>query len=94
MRADRDDFTAAVLAVVRSLRRGDLVSYGDVAREAGRPGAARAVGQVMARSEGEAWWRVLHADGRLPVGKEEVAARHLRGEGHEVRDGRVIAPGR
>lgn len=82
-------FEDAVLAVVRSLVPGDIVSYGDVAREAGRPGAARAVGQVMARSEGLAWWRVIHADGRLPSGKEEAAAAQLRAEGHRIVGNRV-----
>ena len=83
-------FEEAVLAVVASLQPGDLVSYGDVAREAGRPGAARAVGQVMARSEGLAWWRVIHADGRLPAGKEDAAAARLVEEGHRVKGSRVL----
>jgi methylated-DNA-[protein]-cysteine S-methyltransferase len=39
--------------VVRALRRvayGEVVSYGELARRAGAPGAARAVGGVMARN--------------------------------------------
>lgn len=84
-------FEDAVRAVVASLGPGELASYGEVAREAGRPGAARAVGQVMARSDGLAWWRVVYADGRLPAGKEELAAAHLRAEGHRVRGHRVMA---
>jgi len=41
------------LAVSRALRRvpyGRTVTYGELARRAGRPGAARAVGQAMARN--------------------------------------------
>lgn len=72
------------MALVRALQPGDVVSYGEVAREVGRPGAARAVGQVMARSADLPWWRVIHSDGRLPAGKEEVAAAHLVAEGHRV----------
>ena len=38
------DFTEAVVAVLEGLERGDVVTYGEVAAEAGFPGAARAVG--------------------------------------------------
>lgn len=91
MPAGSTSFEAAVLRVVCSLDPGDVVSYADVAREAGRPGAARAVGQVMARSDGLPWWRVIHSDGRLPAGKEEAAAAQLRAEGHRV-EGRRVMP--
>ncbi len=41
------DFTRRVLAVVRRIPPGRIATYGDVARLAGRPRAARAVGNVM-----------------------------------------------
>lgn len=66
---------------MRRLRRGEVVTYGEVAEEAGYPGAARAVGNVLATSEGLPWWRVIQASGRLPDGKEAEAARRLRAEG-------------
>jgi methylated-DNA-[protein]-cysteine S-methyltransferase len=44
------DFQAAVRAAVRAIPRGEVRSYGDIAKAAGRPGAARAVGQVMAHN--------------------------------------------
>jgi hypothetical protein len=37
-------FEEAVLEVLRSLRSGEVVTYGEVAEQAGFPGAARAVG--------------------------------------------------
>jgi len=43
-------FTAAVRRVVVGLGRGQTMTYGDVARAAGSPHGARAVGQVMARN--------------------------------------------
>ena len=46
------DFEEAVTAVISSLEPGDVVTYGEVAAEAGYPGAARAVGTVLAKSEG------------------------------------------
>lgn len=42
------DFQRNVLAVVQEIPRGETLTYGEVAALAGHPGAARAVGQVMA----------------------------------------------
>lgn len=83
------DFEGAVAEVVRSLRRGEVVTYGDVASEAGRPGAARAVGNVLARRGDLPWWRVVAANGRLVPGHEVEHARRLRREGIAVVNGRV-----
>ena len=45
---------------------GELVTYGDLAEEVGRPGSAQAVANVLAALvPGLQWWRVLPADGRL-----------------------------
>jgi methylated-DNA-[protein]-cysteine S-methyltransferase len=43
-------FERRVYAVVRRIARGRTMTYGEVARAAGRPGAARAVGRAMARN--------------------------------------------
>lgn len=62
------EFQAAVRAVVRAIPRGGTMSYGQVAAAAGRPGAARAVGRVMATNPLPPFipcHRVLAADGRL-----------------------------
>jgi O-6-methylguanine DNA methyltransferase len=42
-------FDTAVYEAVRSIRAGETMTYGDVARAVGRPGAARAVGGAMGR---------------------------------------------
>ena len=44
----RTEFQQAVLEACRAIPRGETRSYGQLAAEAGRPGAARAVGSVMA----------------------------------------------
>jgi methylated-DNA-protein-cysteine methyltransferase related protein len=60
------DFERAVLAVLRSLRPGEVVTYGDVAELAGYPGRARGVGRVLAIStEDLPWWRVVGAGGKI-----------------------------
>jgi methylated-DNA-protein-cysteine methyltransferase-like protein len=66
-----------------------VVSYGEVARRAGYPRAARAVGNVLARSMGLPWWRVVRANGALSAHGGEEQARRLRREGIAIRDGRV-----
>jgi len=85
-------FEHAVLRVLHSLEPGDVVTYGEVAAEAGFPGAARAVGHLLAtRGDDLPWWRVVTATGRLVPGHEAEHARRLRTEGVPVVDGRVVA---
>lgn len=47
---ERTAFEQRVLQSCRKIRRGETRSYAELARSAGRPGAARAVGQVMAKN--------------------------------------------
>lgn len=83
-------FEDAVVAVVRSIPAGEVLTYGEVAAEAGRPGAARAVGRVLATSDDDLpWWRVVTATGRLVPGLEDEHTRRLLDEGVELRSGRV-----
>jgi methylated-DNA-protein-cysteine methyltransferase related protein len=82
-------FLEAVRAVVRDVGRGQVVSYGEVARRAGYPRAARAVGNVLANSIGLPWWRVIRANGELAAHSGVEQARRLRREGIAIRDGRV-----
>jgi methylated-DNA-[protein]-cysteine S-methyltransferase len=42
------DFSVRVLSVLADVRCGQVISYGSLARRSGSPGAARAVGRVMA----------------------------------------------
>jgi methylated-DNA-protein-cysteine methyltransferase related protein len=83
-------FDERVREALASLRPGDVVTYGEIAEEVGHPGAARAVGNVVANSDGLPWWRVVTSTGRLVPGHEEVQARRLRSEGVEVRGKRVV----
>ena len=60
-------FTRSVLAVVQAIPKGKVLTYGQVARLAGRPGAARAVGTLMAnnRDTSVPCHRVIKADGTI-----------------------------
>ncbi|HMC36785.1 MAG TPA: MGMT family protein [Actinomycetota bacterium] len=75
------EFERRVRAAIAALRKGEVATYGEVAEEAGHPGAARAVGNVLAGSEGLPWWRVVASDGRLAPGHEAEHERRLRREG-------------
>jgi methylated-DNA-protein-cysteine methyltransferase-like protein len=87
-------FEQAVVGVLQSLGPGDVVTYGEVAAEAGFPGAARAVGRLLATSgEDLPWWRVVTTTGRLVPGHEPEHAARLRAEGVAVVDGSVAAMG-
>ncbi len=83
------DFTTAVTDVLERLDPGDVMSYGEVADEAGFPGAARAVGNLLATTPGMPWWRIVTQSGRLAPRNEPRQADLLRSEGVVVRDGRV-----
>ncbi|HKE47779.1 MAG TPA: MGMT family protein [Rhodanobacteraceae bacterium] len=86
---------AKILRVIRSIPRGVVVAYGEIAERAGCRGRARLIGRVLAESPTEdlPWHRVLRADGRIafPPGsrsfREQV--RRLAAEGILVVRGRV-----
>ena len=75
--------------MLAAIEPGEVVTYGEVATEAGYPRAARAVGNYLARGSGAPWWRVVNANGRLVPGHESEQAAKLESEGVEVRNGRV-----
>ena len=86
-------FADAVIAVLIGLEPGEVVSYGEVAEQAGYPGAARAVGNLLREVDGLPWWRVVTSQGRLVPGDERAQTELLRAEGVTVAKGRVVASG-
>ena len=78
-------FTARVLSCVRRIPSGRVATYGDVAAMAGRPGAARAVGNIMRTcgSPDIPCHRVIAAGGRLGGygGNEDIKRVMLLAEG-------------
>jgi methylated-DNA-protein-cysteine methyltransferase-like protein len=84
-------FEDAVLEVISSLVRGEVVTYGEVADQAGFPGAARAVGTVLRNCDGDIpWWRVVGAGGLIRTPAREKQADRLRSEGILIVSGRVV----
>ncbi len=88
------DFKTRVLSVVRRIPPGRVATYGDVAKMAGKPRAARAVGNIM-RDCGRAdvpCHRVIAAGGRLGGygGNEALKRALLAAEGVPLRGSRVV----
>lgn len=88
----------AIWHVVASIPRGQVSTYGAVARAAGLPGRARQAGFALRVAPEELslpWHRVLGAGGRIVFPKTSRAykeqSRRLRAEGVTVKDGRVAA---
>jgi methylated-DNA-protein-cysteine methyltransferase related protein len=86
----------AIWHVVCAIPRGQVSTYGAVARAAGLPGRARHTGfalRVAPKTLSLPWHRVVGAGGRIvfPASSREhrEQARRLRAEGVKVRDGRV-----
>lgn len=84
------EFESAVATVLLETEPGDVLSYGEVAAEAGYPGAARAVGNVLKRVDELPWWRVVTAAGRLIPHAPEEQAKRLAAEGVETAKGRIV----
>jgi alkylated DNA nucleotide flippase Atl1 len=77
MKRDSKPFTDRVLSVVRRIPPGRVATYGDVAAMAGRPRAARAVGNIM---------RTCRKPGILPPGQSRRRApRRLWGQQDDER---------
>jgi O-6-methylguanine DNA methyltransferase len=93
-RAPHTSFAHRVLHIVSRIPCGRVATYGDVARLAGRAGAARAVGNIMRAADrpGLPYHRVIAAGGRVGGygGTPGIKAGLLRAEGLTVRRDRVV----
>ena len=80
-------FARRVQAIVRKIPKGKTMTYGQVAAAAGKPGGARAVGNVMSHNDDKTvpCHRVVRADGKpsgynglLGKSRESILARERR----------------
>ncbi len=90
-------FRRAVFQTVARIPKGQVRTYGEVARQAGTPVAARAVGMALSQNcyRDVPCHRVVHSDGRVggyAFGGSRAKVRRLRHEGVEVIRGRVVFP--
>ena len=87
----------AIWKAVRAIPRGQVSSYGTVAKRAGLPGRARLVGHALKVAPNDLnlpWHRVVAAGGRIVFPKESrqfaEQRKRLRAEGVELTRGRVV----
>jgi len=91
----QNKFDKAVWEIVSSISSGRVMSYGEVARAAGRPRYARMVSKAMSRSvEQLPWYRVVRSNRTLAfeVGSEPYKKQQglLEKEGVRFVSGKVI----
>jgi len=89
-------FTAEVVRILQEIPEGRVVTYGQVARLAGSPRAARQVVRIlhtMSEKHSLPWHRVVNIRGEIAVPDEdskELQRMLLRGEGVKfLADGRI-----
>jgi methylated-DNA-protein-cysteine methyltransferase-like protein len=94
----RPDSLQDIWHVIAAIPRGQVSTYGEVARAAGLPGRARMTAYALRVAPDELalpWHRVLGAGGRIvfPSGSKQFReqARRLRAEGVKVTRGKVPA---
>jgi methylated-DNA-protein-cysteine methyltransferase-like protein len=75
----------AIAAVIRSIPRGKVSTYGAVAKAAGYPRSARYVGNVLIKMHGLPWQRVLGSGGRIAVPGEYALEQRFLLESEGVR---------
>ena len=89
-------FTEEVVRIIRSIPRGRVMTYGQIAAAAGSPRGARQVVRILHALSGPLglpWHRVVNAEGRIALRDEEgrfTQRMLLEAEGVAVdADGRV-----
>lgn len=83
-------FQRDVVAVVEGLGPGDVLTYGEVALEAGHAGAAQAVANVLRQVPGLPWWRVVPGSFRLYRTHAPTQRPLLEADGVTVDDDRHV----
>ncbi len=76
------NFKAQVLAFIKLVPKGKVVSYGQVAAAAGSPLAARQVGTVLRGIDPSQnnipWWRVINNQGEISIKGNWTATKELQ----------------
>lgn len=92
---DNDSFQQRIWQIIAAIPPGKVTTYGDVARLAGSPRAARQVGGVLRRLPAGSqlpWHRVINRHGAISLTGDDLFRQRdaLEAEGIEVSDdGRV-----
>ncbi len=74
----------AIQSAVRRIPQGQVATYGQIARVAGFPGAARQVVWALRATSGLPWHRVVGAGGRILLSGEHSMEQRFRLEAEGV----------
>lgn len=83
----KSELTQRIIDIIRAIPEGSVATYGQVARLAGNPRAARQVSRILhtfSRKEGLPWHRVINREGRIslkPMQGYEEQRERLESEG-------------
>jgi methylated-DNA-protein-cysteine methyltransferase-like protein len=90
-------FTERIIQVIRAIPEGKVMTYGQIARQAGSPRAARQVVRIlhaMSKKHRLPWHRILNVRGEIAIQDDEGAQLQrflLEAEGvHVSEDGLVL----
>jgi len=76
------DFRSKVISFVKSVPKGKVVSYGQVAAASGNAKAARQVGGILAAldvsDQAVPWWRVVNNQGIISIRGNWTASKDLQ----------------
>ncbi|MFD1019435.1 MGMT family protein [Thalassobacillus hwangdonensis] len=68
-------FTSKVISIIQSIPEGYVMTYGQIAKEAGSPRAARQVVRIlhsMSRKHALPWHRVINSKGEIAIKDEAL----------------------
>ncbi|QWB99698.1 MGMT family protein [Mycoplasmatota bacterium] len=68
-----EEFTKQVIKIVKDIPKGKVMTYGQVAFNAGNPFGARQVSRIlhsMSQKEKLPWHRIINAQGKISLGGE------------------------
>ena len=88
---EHDSFSQRVLQVIAAIPCGTVTTYGDVARLAGSPRAARQVGGLLKRLPADSrlpWYRIINRYGKISLQGDDLLRQRdaLEAEGIEITD--------
>ncbi len=89
-------FTENVIKVIKEIPEGKVMTYGQIAREAGSPRGARQVVRIlhsMSEKYNLPWHRVINVKGEIAIKEDESSTLQkmfLESEGIKIRQGNRI----
>jgi methylated-DNA-protein-cysteine methyltransferase-like protein len=88
------EFTEEVLAIIKSIPKGKVMTYGQIAACAGNPWGARQISRIlssMSKKYNLPWYRVINSKGEISLKGEEYLLQMsmLSDDGVEIVDGKI-----